>query len=680
MFRRGHERLFSSLRSLSLEMAKNSHKLNVKPAISKDATDVLKALSETVGVDSTAPHFSFIDDPLTIPSTANAKRTYFMAREMGKRAARELAEEWPTLFAFDRDLPRLDVFRPNKTLDPLQVDPTEANLLLMIEQREVRDAGMLYERMRTEDIPVSEEVQMKLLELVAYYNGHDIPFSEWENWPGMRNFGDDKHGNRESWQNGSVADMIFETLPRNAHSTSIMIAALCKYPSKANLERARNFFKDLEKSKETPKREAFDALISVSSIKEAKMLLELMFAKKVKPTAATWNSLLISASKVEKHSDRTEAFMKILGEMQQCGMQPTLSAFQIICSGFIDRSLSSSFEESDRDTSKNKANNDVYKNQLKLAISWVSEIVGHLEKRYEQNQAIEVFSSNCHLFFVEAIGIAYRASNIDVARRIVSLYESKLNKVKMPSFITEAQFYNRYLQLFVEKCDNINEIETIYRSFVPRHVSVSRTLTKLIIEKLKKQQSWPLLRRLIEDGISSRQMTDFSVSSEFRQLLLRIEYHTLSVSEREEFSSLVQRMVSIWLEFSRFTEDHPVSKRLQAKLSPQLISDCALLLSRIGEVEKAYELLELILNEDAREGDEATVTSQGFARHEAIAELFEDALRQKDASRAATCLEIMSLNSNRSKLEPLAKRIHERCSLTEAQSRLINGFVRLRPQ
>ncbi|KAK6018526.1 hypothetical protein OSTOST_15884 [Ostertagia ostertagi] len=150
------------LRGLSTEAVHENKapKVVIPPAIKRGPTDLLRALSETVGVDPTAPHFAFIDDPATIPSTAATKRTYYMAKEMGKRAARQLAEEWPTLFALDRDDPYLPAFRPQKPADPLQVAPTEENVLSMIEKREVEDAVRLYERIRADNIEVSQETQV----------------------------------------------------------------------------------------------------------------------------------------------------------------------------------------------------------------------------------------------------------------------------------------------------------------------------------------------------------------------------------------------------------------------------------------------------------------------------------------------------------------------------------------
>jgi hypothetical protein len=66
---------------------------------------------------------------------------------MGRRAARKLVEEWPTLFMFDRDHPRLSAFRPERPLDPQTIDPTEQNLQKMIHSRHVESALKLYQRM-----------------------------------------------------------------------------------------------------------------------------------------------------------------------------------------------------------------------------------------------------------------------------------------------------------------------------------------------------------------------------------------------------------------------------------------------------------------------------------------------------------------------------------------------------
>ncbi|CAJ0594490.1 unnamed protein product [Cylicocyclus nassatus] len=650
------------LQAFSVQVANETKtaKVNIPPAIKRGPTDLLRALSETVGVDTTAPHFAFIDDPAMIPSTAATKRNYYMAKEMGKRAARQLAEEWPTLFALDRDDPYLPAFRPQKPADPLQVDPTEANLLSMIEKREVQDAVMLYERMRGENMEVSQETQMELFKLVTYYNGKNVPFSEWEEWHGMRTFGENEPS---TWTQGGIADLLYEVLPHTPETTSVMIAGLAKFATNESVSRAKELYKELS-SKSNPHAQAYDALMAVSNWKDAQALMKDMAAKKVKPSLSTWNCLLTAAGKQSNVSERLAAFEKIIGEMSVAGVTPNLATYHVILNSIIQNLPS--FEDKGTEKKRDAA--------LTVAMSWISEMLTELESR----PSLDVSSVKDHCFFLDAMGLINYAGNLEMAERLVKLYENSANKVKMPALTAEGMFYNRYLLLFVERVSSMEEIEKKYKELVPRLVGVSRQLTLAMADKLKQSPRWTLLVRLIEDGICARQMVDIRVGQVFRELLIDTHYQALSAEHREEYSKLIHRLVDIWIEFSRFTEER--QRRLQLKFSPSSIAECAQLLNRVGDSQKAYELLQMLLDPETSEGDEATVLNAGFARHSAMYELFEDALREQDPYKAATCLEILSVSLPRNKLEPLVQRIQDRCHLTADQSRILSGFVRLRPQ
>ncbi|EGT50711.1 hypothetical protein CAEBREN_29243 [Caenorhabditis brenneri] len=438
--------------SRSLSTAEVSQKLTIQLAIERSPTDLLNALSETVGPDTTAPHFAYIDDPITIPSTQSAKKTYFMAKEFGKRAARELATEWPTLFAFDRDQPRLPAFRPQHLADPLQVAPTEKSLLAMIESREVQDSCILYERMRSENVEVSEKTQMELFRLVTYYNSSNIPYSEWENWAGMRNYGED---GQSVWKSGAVADLLFETLPKTDESVSIMISGLCKYSDHGTLDRARQLYKEHRASNGKIYREAFNGLIGASSYSVAKKLAAEMASQNISPDIHTFNSLLTAATRSGKFEERVKSITEIIGEMKELGVEPALSSYHIIVKNLIDSKLLES-EKRESDEQKN-----AYNRQLTLAVSWLNEILSGIS-----GQALVPVTSKCNIFFVEAMGILYRTSNEKLAEQLLSIYESKTNQVKMPEFTIQSMFYNRYLQLAIEQTASLNRIYDLYTSKV----------------------------------------------------------------------------------------------------------------------------------------------------------------------------------------------------------------------
>lgn len=66
--------------------------------IARQPTDVLYALSATVGNDPTAAHYKYHDDPYLIPMSNVSKRTFAMAQEAGRKAAKWIRQEHPTLF------------------------------------------------------------------------------------------------------------------------------------------------------------------------------------------------------------------------------------------------------------------------------------------------------------------------------------------------------------------------------------------------------------------------------------------------------------------------------------------------------------------------------------------------------------------------------------------------------
>lgn len=52
--------------------------------IHRTPTDILYALSATVGHDPTAAHYKFHDDPFLIPQSNPAKRSFALAQEAGR--------------------------------------------------------------------------------------------------------------------------------------------------------------------------------------------------------------------------------------------------------------------------------------------------------------------------------------------------------------------------------------------------------------------------------------------------------------------------------------------------------------------------------------------------------------------------------------------------------------------
>lgn len=48
--------------------------------IERSSTELLEALSETIGIDETASSYAFIDDPAMIPTSLNKKKHFFLCK------------------------------------------------------------------------------------------------------------------------------------------------------------------------------------------------------------------------------------------------------------------------------------------------------------------------------------------------------------------------------------------------------------------------------------------------------------------------------------------------------------------------------------------------------------------------------------------------------------------------
>lgn len=95
----------SSVRVLSTTSVANQETTSAKPSsiklpayVPRGPTDILRALSQTVGVDHTAAHFKYHDDPYLIPTSNNNKRIFALAAESGRKAAKWIKQEHADLF------------------------------------------------------------------------------------------------------------------------------------------------------------------------------------------------------------------------------------------------------------------------------------------------------------------------------------------------------------------------------------------------------------------------------------------------------------------------------------------------------------------------------------------------------------------------------------------------------
>lgn len=92
-------RALSTTISLSQESGSTkSSGIKIPAYVPRGPTDILRALSQTVGVDHTAAHYKYHDDPYLIPTSNSNKRVFALAAESGRKAAKWIKQEHADLF------------------------------------------------------------------------------------------------------------------------------------------------------------------------------------------------------------------------------------------------------------------------------------------------------------------------------------------------------------------------------------------------------------------------------------------------------------------------------------------------------------------------------------------------------------------------------------------------------
>ncbi|TKR92637.1 hypothetical protein L596_007253 [Steinernema carpocapsae] len=293
--------------------------------------------------------------------------------------------------------------------------------------------------------------------------------------------------------------------------------------------------------------------------------------------------------------------------------------------------------------------------------------------RYIEGNPIEgVMEFSDKSFFLTAMSIAVKCRNTDLVDRVERAYVSNKEKVTLDAFVGEAKFYHDFL-MFKANHLPLEELEKLYKDVVPRVVGAAPGLINQLSERLYGKQRWSFTRRVVEDAISSRQLADYRASTQIRKLLLSVNMGKLTMEEEDEYDILVREMMDYWLELSKF-----YGKRLQVKMTPGSVSECALLLSRTSNKERCWDLLQVLMDDSAITGEQAFVSEMGYPHPVVINQLFDVALKEGDWENASLCLKVIARYLPNVKLDQYAARIEEKCNLLPLQKRILTNFVRLR--
>ncbi|CAF4854866.1 unnamed protein product [Pieris macdunnoughi] len=314
--------------------------------ISRSPTDILQALAATVGVDPTAPHYKYHDDPFLIPQSNYRKRAYALSAEAGRKAATWIRDEQAHLFTtrewdppmkmktpyFNAD-PHIDAFTPRPIYND-ESKVTEEDLLYTINNALIEDAIKVYQLLGASE-GVNDELKMSLLQLLCFYNEKEPIGAEWleERWFAAAT----RERQAATWKLGGLADKIFASMdPKTPEAYCTLIQGMAKY---YQAERAHAFAQEAIEKGVPLSTGVYNSLLScVGFLKEGtalridalKGLLAEMNEQGISPNADTLTACLRSISAWGGGQILQTFALQVLAEFKALNIQPSLSAYYYI--------------------------------------------------------------------------------------------------------------------------------------------------------------------------------------------------------------------------------------------------------------------------------------------------------------------------------------------------------------
>ncbi|XP_055541391.1 protein PTCD3 homolog, mitochondrial [Wyeomyia smithii] len=323
------------------QTASAKEKIVIPARIEREPTDILNALSSTVGFDPTAAHYKYHDDPFLLPITNASKKTYAMAQEAGRKAARWIRQENSKLFQHKEADPPIKAFIPTMIYtEESQVE--ESDLQQLIDNAEVKDALLVYQLLKKNNVEIKPEVQQSLLELLCFFNHEETLPEEFieERWfrQGVAEKG---FRQRKTWKDFELAEQLFhEVQDKQPKHYCALIRGMAKF---YQVEKAWALYQESIEKNIQLDTNTFNSLLQiVSSLKESyekrwEQVCEVMTAIKdqgLRPNVGTLNAILHTISTIGGYNHPRNYALKTLAEFRRLEIEPSLASWYYILSIF----------------------------------------------------------------------------------------------------------------------------------------------------------------------------------------------------------------------------------------------------------------------------------------------------------------------------------------------------------
>lgn len=607
--------------------------------IQRSPTEILRALSKTVNRDPTAPHYKYHDDPFLIPASNYAKRSFALAQESGRKAARWILQEHADLFQHKVADPFVEAFAPKQIItEDSEVDVESLNKALS--NLAVSDAITIYQILEKKNTELSKDQLQSLLELICFYNGDDKTEDEWieERW--FKQGAKDRVKQRKTWKDGGIAESVFLNIdPPDSKSFSALIVGMGTY---GQLEQAWKHFDEAKSKGVKLMSNVYDVLIkNCAFVREQhdarwtliKELLTEMNSSGIKPTLGTMNSVLEALSAMPTHKNSKSYALATIAEFRQLGIEPSLASYYYLLKLHC------------RDRTKTSA----------ILIDIMNVLDG---KSFTVQDPKDTF------FFVTAMEICNsHLSDIDLANRVNNLLLTGDNYNLIGDSYKESVYLRNY---FLLKCeyDGIDDFMTFYDVYVPNIYVPEPAVMEAVLNAVDMNGASKYLSRLWSDMILFDHITRESLVT----LIIEALYKNPAANYEELTNKMADTAESIWQKINEQNDETFTLKRVTVSWTGSMLGHLLAVLLQADRFEKACEILFKLDREQQK--------VLGVPDVRPLSMFIDKAIQTKDVEKAMWCLQYC-YDAGFQETQNLGHKIFKNLTLSEAQLSRLRTIVNL---
>ncbi|XP_029645516.1 protein PTCD3 homolog, mitochondrial [Octopus sinensis] len=584
------------------EKSRDLQKIVIPKRIKRGPTDILDALSQTVGKDYTAPAYRYIDDPYLIPTSTYAKRIYALSKASGRKTANYMLQKFPKNFSHNPAVPHVPSFMPHVEKGFHKAPANESTLLECVKLRKVTSAMAVYDRVLAGGATVSSDVFQQLLDLLCIYNCQnvEVPLTP-EEYFYQRDLDSSRNQRsiKNTWKQDGMAEKIFNDMTeKTPEAYCSLIQGAAKY---YNMERAFNLYDEMKGKKLPVSLSAYNSLLHVAVYHgdtypmKWNLILNLlkdMKSSKLQPNLATFNAVLNSLSRMTRFGKCRMIAHNVLTEMKNCGIEPSLASWSM----FI---------------------NIIYFNE-NVESQVIYQIMDHLKDKEMTLQHPADFD-----FFANAMAKCYiQIKDLELAYKIDEFLHCGSNYKFLGDAFKEGIYYSFFFRLICQ-FETLEKIMYYYDLFAPNMWTPNTLALSELLKAIQLHDGQEHLPRIWSDLVMFQFTRGEETGTIFKLMADESRPELLS-----QFADVAVKIIERW------TEENDANIREFIVLTGELLGNMMVIVMKADRFSDAWNIFQLY--------EKHSPKLSNVPSESAMSMLLDGCLNEKHTKNLLQCVKTMN--------------------------------------